>query len=76
MKAQDIIDELIGKNGMKYSEFSRRLEISPQTLNGRLRREGLHVGSVVEMANALNYRLVLVPDTAKLPAGSYEVTLE
>ena len=76
MKIQDVMAKLIKDNGLKKAEFARRLDISPQALNGRLTQEGIGINCVAEMAEKLNYRVVLVPDTAKLPVGSMEVTIE
>ena len=75
MKIQDAISTLIKESGLKKSEFARRIGITPQALNGRLTQEGIGVNCVAEMVEKLNYRVVLVPDTAKLPAGSVEVTV-
>ena len=76
MRIQTILTEIIKEKGLKKAEFARRLGILPQTLHSRLTQEGIGIYCTAEMAKALNYRVVLVPDTAKLPAGSYEVTLE
>lgn len=76
MRIQDAISKLIKDNGLKKAEFARRLNVSPQALNGRLTQEGIGINCVAEMVEKLNYRVVLIPDTAKLPAGSVEVTLE
>lgn len=76
MKVQEAITKLIKDNGLKKAEFARRLNVSPQALNGRLTQEGIGINCVAEMVEKLNYRVVLLPDTAKLPTGSIEVTLE
>lgn len=74
MRVENAIKELMKTVHIKPVELARRLGVTAQTINGRLNRPGMHTETTVQMANALNYRLVLIPDTAKLPEGSVEVT--
>ena len=67
MKIGEAISKILKENGIKKVVYAERLGIPPQTLNGRLNYRNMTVDIACEMLDKLNYRLVLLPDTVKLP---------
>lgn len=76
MNYKDAMTMAIEKAGLKKAAFARRLGITPQALNERLTQRGIKGMLLIEMANALNYKVVLLPDTAKMPKDAIEITTE
>lgn len=71
MQILDAIRSIMFSKGIKPSVLSRSLGISPQLLNSRLNSsKSMSVDVACETARALDYRVALVPCSAKLPAGS------
>lgn len=77
MRSSDIVRDRIEASGTWSGRaLARRLGMMPQTLNKRLGARSVGVAVIVACLNVLGYRLVAVPITSKLPAGSIEVTDE
>ena len=74
MKFVQAISEIMDSIGMSKAELSRKRRVTPQTINSMFsekRRLSLDVAS--ETARAMDYRIVLMPCAAKLPAKSFEI---
>lgn len=74
MKMNEAINAILKEQGLKKSVYAERLGITPQALNGRINYRNMTVNVAIDMLKALNYRLVLIPDTVKVPKEGYEVT--
>ena len=76
MKQSEVIKHIILEQGIKQLTLANRLGMQQNNLSNHLSRGAIPVSTYVRMLNALNYKLVAVPDTVKLPKEAYEVTLE
>ena len=75
MNIKDIIRDLIEKiPGCSQNSLAERVGLSSQAMSNRMRAGDMKVGFAAKLVNELGYRLVVVPDGKKLPAGSIEVT--
>lgn len=71
MNAKELVKELIDTSaGWTQNRMGKRLGLSQQTMSKRMNANDLKVGFVVQILDALNYRLVAVPPEADLPQGS------
>ena len=76
MKQSEVIKHIILEQGIKQLTLANRLGMSQNNLSNQIARGTIPVSTYVRMLNALNCKLVVVPDTVKLPKEAYEVTLE
>jgi DNA-binding Xre family transcriptional regulator len=73
MKTMDIIKEIMEKKDIRAIDLAKRLGISAQALNGRFTQKNVSVDKLNDMLKMMDYRIVIVPNSTKLPNGGYEV---
>ena len=76
MKFMDAVSRIMVDESRRVTkaELARRRGVTPQTVNSMF-SEGrkLSVDVAADTARVLDYRLVLMPCAAKLPAASFEI---
>ena len=73
MKANEAIREIMIKTDTRMSTLSRITGIKTNTLSNRIAREGITVATLNETIRAMDYKIVLVPGSTRLPEGGFEV---
>lgn len=73
MKANEAIREIMTRTGTRISTLSRITKTSTNTLANRIAREGITVAKLNETIRAMDYKIIVVPGTARLPEGGFEV---
>ena len=73
MLAVDIIREVMKMKGVTVSSLSSRLGVKQSTMSQRLTQKNVSVVKLNEMLRVMDYKLVAVPRTSRMPEGSYEV---
>lgn len=75
MNAAETIREIARNAGKSYTDLAREEGVAPQTVQKRLRGDGLGftVGTLCKMLDALDYELAALPKGSDLPDGSYKV---
>lgn len=76
MKKEKIIKALLISQGVSQKVIAERLNVGQTTLNSRINRGNISVDLLLKILDAMNCKLVIVPDSAKLPKEAYEVTTE
>ena len=74
MKTNEIIRELMSKNGMRGIDLAERLGVGTTALANRLNRGVLSTPVLGKMLEIFGYKIVLVPKDTKLKDNWYEVT--
>lgn len=84
MRISDAIKMIMKDMHVNQSELARRTGLSRQAVYYRLREMGktrdkkhsLGVDALVQLANGLNYKVVLLPKASEVSAGGYVVSDE
>lgn len=84
MRISDAIKMIMKDMHVNQSELARRTGLSRQAVYYRLREMGktrdkkhsLGVDALVQLANGLNYKVVLLPKTSQVSVGGYVVSDE
>lgn len=71
MKPSEIIRNIMSEKNCKPIDLAKRLEISKQTLNGRLTQDNISIDKLNQILKQLDYKIVIVPNTSK--SKGYEV---
>ena len=74
MKTNEIIRDMMNKNGMKGTELAEKLGVGTTALANRLNRGVLSTPVLGKMLEIFGYKIVLVPKDTKLKDNWYEVT--
>lgn len=74
VKSNEAIKAILKSKQMSKTALGRLLGHSPQVIHNRLERKTMEASSIIEMANALDYKVVIMPKASKLPKGGYEIT--
>lgn len=73
MKALDAIIEVMRINGVTKTALGRRIGKTDAAVGMKFHQKSITVSSIDEMARALGYKIVLMPDTTPTPKGGYEI---
>ena len=76
MKAREIIKVIMDKQGVNNASMADRLNITQAALWDRLNNKKVKdspVSMLSEMLRALDYKVVIVPRSSRVPADGYEV---
>lgn len=76
MKAREIIKVIMDKNSVNNACMADRLNITQAALWDRLntkKAKDIPVSMLSEMLRALDYKVVIIPRSSRLPADGYEV---
>ena len=71
MKPSEIIRNIMNEKNCKPIDLAKRLEISKQTLNGRLTQDNISIDKLNKILKQLDYKIVIVPNAIK--SKGYEV---
>ena len=74
MNPSDAIREAASASGFTLAMLADVMGTIPQVINGYLtRKNGMRADKLVDMAGAMGYEVVLVPNGSRLPNGSITV---
>ena len=73
MKTNEIIRDMMSKNGMRGVDLAERLGVGTTALANRLNRGVLSTPVLTKMLEIFGYKIVLVPKSTELKDGWYEV---
>lgn len=73
MKTNEIIREMMGKNGMRPIDMADKLGVGATALANRLNRGVMNTSVLNQMMKLFGYKIVLVPDGTKMEDGWYEI---
>ena len=76
MKAREIIKFIMEKQGVNNASMADRLNITQAALWDRLntkKAKDIPVSTLSEMLRALDYKVVIVPRSSRIPTDGYEV---
>lgn len=73
MKANEAIREIMSRTGTRMSALSNRLKVGSNTVSNRIAREGITVAKLSETIRAMDYKIVVMPISARIPDGGFEV---
>lgn len=76
MKSKDIIKAIMASKEVGNAALAHRLGITPAAMWDRLNNKTvkeLSVATVSDIVKSLDYKVVIVPRSARVPEGGYEV---
>ena len=73
MKTNEIIRDMMSKNGMRGVDLAEELGVGTTALANRLNRGVLSTTVLTKMLEIFGYKIVLVPKSEELKDGWYEV---
>ena len=74
MNPSDAIREAASASGFTFARLAAAMGTVPQVVNGYLtRKNGMRADKLVDIAGAMGYEVVLVPNGSRLPNGSITV---
>lgn len=76
MKGREIIKAVMEKQGKSNADLAANLKITPAALWDRLNSKkvkDIPVSLLQDMLRALDYKVIIVPRSTRLPADGYEV---
>ena len=76
MKAREITKVIMDKQGVNNASMADRINITQAALWDRLntkKAKDIPVSMLSEMLRALDYKVVIVPRSSRLPSDGYEV---
>lgn len=75
MEVKEMIMEVLKLKGMSQSDLCSRMNITRQALYSRLNHGGnMGIKTISYMLSFVDYRIVVVPRSAKLPKDSFDIT--
>lgn len=76
MKANDILKELVEKDGRSKVDIAEEMGITSANLINRTKRGNVSVDSFTEMINSLGYEIIIRPKQRKHKENEIEITKE
>ena len=76
MKGREIIKSIMEKQGESNADLAAKLSITPAALWDRLNSKkvkDIPVSLLQDMLRAMNYKVIVVPRSTRLPVDGYEV---
>ena len=73
MKAREILKHILVDQRLTQVAIASRLGITRATMNNRIMRNNMSVETLNETLRAMDYKLVAMPASGKLPKDAYEV---
>ena len=77
MRGREILKAIMKATGISNAVLAKRLNVSNATIWERLNNKNVKdipVSLLSEMVRAMDYKVVVVPATSRLPEGGFEVT--
>jgi hypothetical protein len=76
MKAGDAVREVMREKEIGVNQMADRLNKSPRLVSERLSQDNISITKLQELLRVLDYKIAILPRTARLPEGGYELTVE
>jgi len=73
MKATSAVRDIMEKQGVKLITLASRMNKGVSTVSERLRQDNITVEKLNELLRLLDYKVVVVPRSSRIPDGGYEV---
>lgn len=73
MKTGNAVREIMKNKEVSVSQMAYTLGKSPRLISERLSQENISITKLTEMLRVLDYKIIIVPRTTKLPADSFEI---
>lgn len=73
MKANEAIREVMKMQDVKPSVLASRINVSNNVLSQRFSQKNISVDKLNEMLRALDYKVVILPRSARLQDGGIEI---
>lgn len=74
MKCNEILKDLIGRNGYSYTTFADARGVTRSMVCNVSRSRNMRTDTVIDYLGFLGYKLVAVPKAFNVPEGAYELT--
>ncbi len=76
MTTKDIIKQIMDNSNVTYVELAQKVGESRQTVWGWLnsRKGDIETSRMIRLLNALEHRVMIIPDDVKKPTGAIEIT--
>lgn len=76
MKTGDAVRAVMKTKEIGVNQMAARLNKSPRLVSERLSQENISITKLQELLRVLDYKIVILPRTARLPEEAYELTVE
>ena len=79
MKGREIVKAIMEQKAVSNADMAARLQITQAALWDRLntkKAKDIPSSSLTEMLRHLDYKVIIVPRSTRLPEGGYELTVE
>lgn len=76
MKATEIVKEIMEQQGIGQTALGKRIGVRNDAIYQRLKQDNISVDRLVQMLNAMDYKLVIVPSNKQVREGEYEVDMK
>lgn len=74
MKSTDAIKQIMKEQGISQAVLAKRVGAKDNiTINKRLMMKNISMKLMTEMARALGYKIILMPDTSRTPSDAIEI---
>lgn len=73
MKTTEIIRDIMSHQDMGTKKLADRLGKKSNVISERLTQDNISIVKLNEMLQVLDYKIVIMPQEARVPAGSYVV---
>lgn len=73
MKAMEIVKDIMERTGMRQVTLRKRLGIESNTMANRMSMKNISVDKLNEMLRAMDYKMVIMPNSVQNKAEWYDV---
>ena len=73
MKATDAVREIMKEKGISLGQMANTLDTSVRLVSDRLRMQNISLSKLRELLRVIDYKVVIVPRTTRIPDGGYEI---
>lgn len=76
MRGREIIKAIMEQKGISNADMAARLQIKPTALWDRLntkKAKDIPVSTMTEMVRQLDYKVIVVPRSARVPQDGFEI---
>lgn len=76
MKATEIVKDIMEQQGIGQTALGKRIGVRNDAIYQRLKQDNISVDRLVQMLNAMDYKLVIIPADKQVRSGEYEVEIK
>lgn len=73
MKANEAVREIMNTQEIKIATLASRLNIKHNVMSERLRQNNISIDKLNEMLRVLDYKILVVPRSSRVPDGGFEI---